>query len=226
VVAALDALNSNVNAIKARLTLVGGAGSGSGDSLRVYDAGDDARESVRLRAAELTGMGMDLGIGSSQFEELKVWLSNGDNAVTVESTHSGVTFIDTGDETPITNGLNDVVNIASIAGPTTIDAGNGNDVLRVNFDAGGNQTFRSGINGELTLHGQQGSDRYEIGLAGRISSRINVFDQSRGDPGINRLRIYGTDATDFFLFRANRDLGVGMVAAVQVDANQCRSPAE
>jgi hypothetical protein len=81
------------------------------------------------------------------------------------------------------------------------------------------QTFRSGINGELTLHGQQGSDLYEIGLAGEISSRINVFDQSRR-PGINRLRIYGTNEADFFLLRANKDLGLGMVAAIEVDANR------
>ena len=76
------------------------------------------------------------------------------------------------------------------------------------------------IDGELTLHGQQGSDRYEIGLAGQISSRINVFDDSRGDPGINRLRIYGTNQADFFLLRANKEVGIGMVAAVEVDANR------
>ena len=100
-----------------------------------------------------------------------------------------------------------MVNINSISGPTTIDAGQGNDVIRVNFNAQGQQTFVSGIDGELTLHGQQGSDRYEIGLAGKISSRINVFDQSRGDPGINRLRIYGTNLADYFLLRANKDIG-------------------
>ena len=91
--------------------------------------------------------------------------------------------LDLGDEQPVLNGTNDVVNINSISGPTTIDAGQGNDVIRVNFNDQGKQTFVSGIDGELTLHGQQGSDRYEIGLAGQISSRINVFDQSGGDPG-------------------------------------------
>ena len=72
----------------------------------------------------------------------------------------------------------------------------------------------------VTLHGQQGSDRYEIGLAGEISSRINVFDQSQGDPGINRLRIFGTNQVDFFLLRANKDIGQGMVAAIEVDADR------
>lgn len=113
-----------------------------------------------------------------------------------------------------------MVNINSISGPTTIDAGGGNDVIRVNYNDQGKQTFVSGIDGELTLHGQQGSDRYEIGLAGQVSSRINVFDQSRGDPGINRLRIYGTNEVDYFLLRANKTVGVGMVAAIEVDANR------
>ena len=67
----------------------------------------------------------------------------------------------------------------------------------------------------LTLHGQQGSDVYDIGLAGGISSRINVFDQSRGDSS-DRLRVFGMDQADFFLFRANKDIGQGMVAAIQV----------
>src|SRR4029077_21246149 len=124
------------------------------------------REAGRLSSNELVGMGMTLGISYSSFEVLKVWLSSGDNAFYVESTHTGVTFLDTGDEQPVLNGTNDVININSISGPTTVDAGNGNDIIRVNFDSQGKQTFRSGIDGELTLHGQQGSDLYEIGLAG------------------------------------------------------------
>src|SRR4029077_10064574 len=127
-------------------------------------------------------------------------------------------------EQPVLNGTNDVLNINSISGPTTIDAGAGNDVIRVNFDDQGKQTFRSGIDGELTLHGQAGSDRYEIGLAGEISSRINVFDLSNGDTGINRLRIYGTNEADFFLLRANKAIGIGMVAAIEVDANRVPVP--
>ena len=218
----LDAFTSSVNHLDARLTIAGEAGDG--DSLRVYDAGDAVKESGRMRADELTGMGMALGIRYTGFEVLKVWLSDGDNAFFVESTPAGVTYLNTGDETPVVNATNDVINIKSTSGAMTIDAGNGNDVIRVNFDANGNQTFVSGIDGELTLHGQQGSDRYEIGLAGQISSRINVFDQSRGDPGINRLRIYGTNQADFFLLRANKAIGQGMVAAIQVDANRVPVP--
>src|SRR5207247_1955121 len=131
---------SSVNHIDARLTIAGEAGDG--DSLRVYDAGDTAKESGRMRADELTGMGMALGIRYTGFEVLKVWLSDGDNAFFVESTHAGITYL----------------------------------------------------------------------------------DQSRGDPGINRLRIYGTTQADFFLLRANKAIGQGMVAAIQVDANRVPVP--
>ena len=41
-------------------------------------------------------MGMTLGIGYTDFEVLKLWLGGGDNGLFVESTHTGVTFIDTG----------------------------------------------------------------------------------------------------------------------------------
>src|SRR6185295_3290827 len=156
----------------------------------------------------------------ANFDVLRIWLSNGNNNFYVDSTHTGATFIDLGDEQAVVNGVNDVLNVNSISGTTTVAAGQGNDVIRVNFDDQGKQTFRSGIDGVLTLHGEQGSDRYEIGLAGQISSRINVFDDSRGDPGINRLRIYGTNQADFFLLRANKDIGQGMVAAIEVDANR------
>ncbi|MBL8479225.1 MAG: hypothetical protein JNK59_07945, partial [Sterolibacteriaceae bacterium] len=218
----LDAFDSSANAIVGRLEI--DAGTGNADTLKLYDSGDTTRENGRLSSAEIVGMGMTLGIGYTGFDVLKIWLSNNDNGYYIDSTHAGVTFVDLGDEQPVVNGVNDVVNVRSISGPTTIDAGQGNDVIRVNFDDKGEQTFVSGIDGELTLHGQQGSDRYEIGLAGQISSRINVFDQSGGDPGINRLRIYGTNDIDFFLLRANKDVGIGMVSAVEVDANRAPVP--
>ena len=190
------------------------------DTLKVYDSGDTQPENGELTRDEILGLGMTLGIVYEDFELLKLWLSDADNSLYVNSTHTGVTVIDTGDETPVINGTNDVININSISGTTTIDAGNGNDIFRVNYDRNGNQTFASGIDGELTLHGQQGSDKYDIGLAGGASSRINVFDESRGDPGIDRLRIYGSNETDFFLLRANKVVGQGMVAAIEVDENR------
>jgi hypothetical protein len=175
----LDAFDANVNSIKGRLDL--DSGDGAADTLKVYDAGDTERENGEaFPPLSLSGMGMQLGIGYTGFDLLKIWLSDNDNGFYIESTHTGVTFLDLGDEQPILNGTNDVVNINSISGIDDDRRRRGNDVIRVNYNDQGKQTFVSGIDGELTLHGQQGSDRYEIGLAGQISSRINVFDQSCG----------------------------------------------
>jgi hypothetical protein len=219
-----EALNSTLNDasgnafIRGRLTVSGG--EGTGDTLKVYDAADNSDENGVLSSDSLTGLGMTIGIDYTHFETLKIWLGDGDNGLYIDSTHEGVTFIDTGDEAPAPNVDNDILNINSTSGATTIDLGEGNDVVRVNYDSNGRQTGLSGIDGVLTLHGQQGSDEYDIGLAGGISSRINVFDQSRGDTGIDRLRVFGTDETDFFLFRANKDIGQGTVAALEVDENR------
>ena len=83
------------------------------------------------------------------------------------------------------NEIDDDINIRSISGTTTISMGEGNDIVRVNYTRDGAQTNLSGIDGELTLHGQQGSDQDLVGLAGQASSRINVFDQSNGDAGLD-----------------------------------------
>ena len=218
----LDAFGSTANEIEGRLTISGK--EGGVDTLNVYDLGDDQKEAGELKRDEITGMGMTLGIGYTGFELLQIWLSDNDNTFYIDSTHTGVTVIDAGDETPQVNRFNDQININSTSGPTTISMGNGNDVVRVNYDRNNVQTFVSGIDGVLTLHGEQGSDRYLIGLAGQISSRINVFDQSRGDPGIDRLQIFGTNEIDYFLFRANKQIQQGMVAAIEVDEN--REPVE
>ena len=130
----------------------------------------------------------------------------------------------------VTNVNNDVVNIRLIAGVTTIEGGAGNDLIRVNFNELGEQTFVNGIGAELNLHGQLDSDSYEIGLAGNGVALINVFDQSGGvlDDGVDSLVVFGTNEADFFLLRANRlarnGEGQAMVAAVEVDDN--REPVE
>ena len=219
----LDAFDSALNNATEtffthRLTLA--ADGGNVDTLKVYDRNDTQAENGILTPGEITGMGMTLGIGYEGFEVLKLWLSNANNNLYVAGTHTGVTVIDAGDEMQQGDDTNDVINIAAISGTTTVEAGDGNDIIRVNYDRDGKQTNLSGIDGELTLHGQRGSDKYDIGLAGMISSRINVFDQSRGDPGIDRLRVYGTDDTDFFLLRGNQDVGLGVVSAIEVDENR------
>ena len=122
------------------------------------------------------------------------------------------------------------------AAETTLFLGGGNDVVRVNYDELGRPTQANGTGGLLTLHGENGSDLYEIGLSGTASpagpqTLIEVFDNSSPlpngdpDPGVNQLRIFGTDDRDVFLFRATDSVlfpRVGMVAAYQ--GTTCASP--
>ncbi|HEU4841702.1 MAG TPA: hypothetical protein VFT09_09675, partial [Ilumatobacteraceae bacterium] len=217
-----------------RLTLTAGAGS---DELSVYDSADSAPNSGTLTATHLTGLGMTLGIHYLGFEDIEILLSKGADAFFVDSTPAGSSLLlNGGDEAPVVNDFTDVININTISGPAVIEGGGGNDIIRVNFDENGSQTFNNGIAGVLTLRGQQDGDLYEIGLSGAPNplanlTLVNVDDQGPappgGDPGRNVLRIYGTDEANTFLLRARHaedtidptDVSTAMVAAFELDAN-------
>ncbi|MFA5028194.1 MAG: hypothetical protein WC713_09980, partial [Candidatus Methylomirabilota bacterium] len=185
------------------------------DTLIFSDLGDTADNAGVLASHTITGFGLPRPVTYWSVGEIVLSLGSGDDNVFVESTHATLTTINTGDETPVVNQVNDTINIDTISGPTTLNAGGGNDLVRVNYDQAGRQTFRAGIGSALTLHGQAGSDRYEIGLSGLGSSLINVYDQSpSGDLGVDSMSIYGTQTSDFFLFRP------GMIAAIEVDADR------
>jgi hypothetical protein len=128
-------------------------------------------------------------------DDLTINTYDGGDEIFLAATNLGATEINLGDGA-------DEINIASVAGPTVINAGLDNDIMRVNYTSNGYQTFLNGISGILTLHGEAGSDQYEVGLSGLGSSTINIDDDSPvADPGADALRIYGTNDTDFFLFR-------------------------
>ncbi|MEW6157779.1 MAG: hypothetical protein AB1813_10120, partial [Verrucomicrobiota bacterium] len=110
----------------------------------------------------------------------------------------------------------DTLNLNSISGVTTVHAGDGNDLFRINVNENGDQTFQNGIGALLTLHGEFGSDRYIVNLAGQGSALINVIDQKPNAPvdaGNHQdwLTINGTDGDDHFLLRPR------VVAAVEYD---------
>jgi len=92
-------------------------------------------------------------------------------------------------------------------------------VIRVNFNDQASRLCQR-HRCELTLHGQQGSDATRS-FAGQISSRINVFDQSRAMRASTGCALRHNQV-DYFLLRANKEAGIGMVAAVEVDANRVR----
>ena len=126
-------------------------GTGSADTLKVYDAGDtDARERPPVRRRDrrhghdarhrLHRLRRAQGLAERQRQRLlrRLHAHRRDAASTWATSSRSL------------NGVNDVVNINSISGPTTIDAGQGNDVIRVNFNANrASRPSSSGIDGEL-----------------------------------------------------------------------------
>ena len=210
-------LDSILNAL---LTVNAGTGA---DTLQAYDSGETSANTGELEPAALTGLGMTLGIAYQGFETLNLWLSNGADHFYVGGTPAGSTLtLNAGSETPQLNQYSDVINIGGTGGQATIQGGGGNDDIRVNYDANGNQTFRNGLGGTLTLQGGPDGDLYEIGLSGLPGSAgpltlINVEEVAAAtDTGVNQLRIFGTDNPDFFLLRANALYG--FVAALQEDS--------
>ena len=225
---------STLNGILNGLLLLTDAGGG--DSLSAYDSGDDAQNEGRLTSTRLTGLGMSPGLGIEYhgFETLELHLSDGRDVFHVESTPVGSTlYLHGGDETVSYDGDNnvltplagDLITIESTGGVAVIDGGAGLDTFRVNFFANGTQTNANGVGGRLTLRGGGDGDLYEIGLSGThpVGGGQTVIDVEDGSPagdlGVNVLRIMGTNAADFFMLRANPALGVGVVAAYEVDAN-------
>ena len=184
-----------------------------------------------LTASTYVGDGMLNGITYANIDALNINLSDGNDHFTVASTpHGSTLFLYGGDETAMTNQTNDVIDITSTGGLATVDGGDGNDVIRVNYDEHDNQTFQNGLADTLTLHGGNGSDEYDIGLSGqpnadgKAQTIINVLDDPTdpGDLGVNQLVIYGTDAPDYFLLRANQEVvpATAMVAAFRVANGQ------
>ena len=151
--------------------------------------------------------------GTHFIDELEVNIGDGNNLVNV----SGL-----GAETQINAGVgDDEFYIHSLSNETTINANDGDDQFYVNYEPSidpvpgpPEQTFLNGVTGTLNVHGQAGTDIYEIGLSGLGHAVINVIDQSNGDLGLDKLTVYGTDENDYYLFRP------GVIAGIEVDAEE------
>src|SRR6185436_13953563 len=95
-------------------------------------------------------------------------------------------------------------------------AGAGDDEISVNFNANGTQTNLSNVRAQLNLRGQDGSDQYNVGLAGQSQARISVQeDASAGDLGVNSLLIFGTNNDDTLFFRPHAVLAAATVGGVR-----------
>ncbi len=129
-------------------------------------------------------MGMTFGIGYAGFEVLKVWLSNGNNNLYVESTHTGVTLHRhgrraVGRERHERRGQHQQhlrCDPPSTPARATTSSGSISTTR-----ASRPSTAASTASSRCTASRAATSTR--SAWAGEISSRINVFDESNGDPG-------------------------------------------
>ncbi|MFC1820793.1 hypothetical protein ACFLZG_06895, partial [Thermodesulfobacteriota bacterium] len=193
-----------MNGVLGTLTLDTGTGM---DVLEMDDGGDDVPNNVTLEAGLLTGFSAGGEVHYTGFDLMALRLGTGPDTIYIGSTSAHPVNVDTGDG-------DDIVNIGHISDHAVISTGAGDDILRVNYDQQGLQTFTNGIEAtqylsglpDLELYGGGDSDIYEIGLSGEGSARIKVSDTTTS--GINRLNIYGTDNDDFFLFRPGAIIGI------------------
>ncbi|MDB4265389.1 hypothetical protein N9891_01425, partial [bacterium] len=186
-----------------------------GDEIIFYNGGGGAGSGA-LDSDELLGYGMTAGVEYGGIEAVTLRLADARDTLFIAGTHSGTTEVLGGNEI----GAGDEINIGAISGPTTVSGGGGDDIIRVNYDQNGVQTFESGVASTLLLKGGNGSDIYEVGLAGLATATVDIEDDSSvGDPGNDRVRIFGNDDDNIFLFRANQLSDLGVVASYEVDEN-------
>jgi len=157
-------LNSgNLNAIGAALTI---NGNSSSDILNVSDTGDSAVNVGTLTSSLITGLGMLGSIVYGTIDELNIGLGSAGDTFTVESTHSGVTNLQSN------NGA-DTINIRSISGLTNVDMGLGGDTVNLSSDAPTNLGSLDNIGALLTVTGADGSD----------TLNLSDYNDSTGDVG-------------------------------------------
>jgi len=104
------------------------------------------------------------------------------------------------------------LNIERLGGQTEVKLGQGNDIVRVNYDRYGKTDLQKPgckaaiwADYQLDLDGEQGSDFYQIGLSGEGHALIACWNSRCCRQGADRARDQRDQQRDLFLFRANLD---------------------
>ena len=151
-----DQISVVIGAGAGSYSIEGGAGT---DTLTVDDSSDSTANTGTLTATQVTGLGF-FGATYSTVEALAVRLGSGANTFTVTSTNAGTT-------TTITGGAAvDTLHVQATGGPTTLNAGAGNDVITVGSLAPGTGGTVANIRGALTVNGEAGTDTVTVDDSG------------------------------------------------------------
>ncbi|MBE9030746.1 DUF4347 domain-containing protein [filamentous cyanobacterium LEGE 11480] len=148
--------SQTVNQISAQLNVEGGTGS---DTINIDDSGDTIANNGNLTANQVTGLGMSDGINYSELETVNVNLGSNNDTFTIESTHANATNING-------NAGQDIVNVQTISGTTTVKTGADNDTINV---ADTSQTVNQ-ISAQLNVEGGTGSDTIDVDDTGDTSN--------------------------------------------------------
>jgi len=158
-------LQQRLSGIAAQLTVKGGSGS---NTLNVVDAGSTTDNTGILTANQISGLGMNAQVNYSSFATLDIHLGGGNDALTIENTHQGQTYLNTA-------AGNDAVNVYAISGETTVKTGAGNDSIKV-----GNPNKQiNQINALLILKGGLGNDGLAINNAGDTSTHSGTLTDTQ-----------------------------------------------
>ncbi|MGH8595746.1 MAG: hypothetical protein ACREXT_03695, partial [Gammaproteobacteria bacterium] len=174
---------AGLNAINAQV-IIRGQGSGDKDVLNADDSNDTTANygtltSTTIRngvagATSILLMGANGAITYDGFEVLNVSLGSVGNVFTIESTHAGPSVT-----TLTSSGGNDVINIETIAGPTTVSTGAGSDTVRVGSTTGS----VGAVDGLLDPF----DSKLNAGTTALIAARLTIA----GDNGVtDTLKVY------------------------------------
>jgi hypothetical protein len=152
---------TTVNSIEATLTVNAGTHS---DTLQVLDSGDITNNTGTLTQTQISGLGMTGTINYTNVDLVQVNLGAGHDQLTVASTHTRRTAINTG-------GGDDTVQVQAIQGLTQIATGDGDDRIQV-----GNAAHTANdIAHRLIVTGGAGVDSLQVDDSGETDSSSVVI---------------------------------------------------
>ncbi|WP_416671882.1 hypothetical protein [Egbenema bharatensis] len=149
--------------IEASLAIKGGSGS---NMLLLDNSGQTADMHGFLTHNFVAGLGMAFAIEYDRIDILNIQLGSGNDRFQISSTHAGELQLNTGEG-------NNVVEIDSILGTTTVKLGHGNNQVEV----GGSKQQLDGIRGALLIQGGQGTDVVHLNASASITNGTGTLTQ-------------------------------------------------